>query len=228
MDRVWKETFLMHSRTKEFEEKVLESRRIVREVLIAYKSYIAYSGGKDSLAMLHLIIKEDPSVRELHWDYGRYYVPRWLEREIIRNAKALGADIEVRTSLEYEIKKREAIGVLGREFIGSVGREMMERGFECVFLGLRSEESSRRNIRTKKHIKRKEMIECYPIARWSWKDVWAYIVSNNISYPSIYDKYSKIYGWDKVRLVTFFDPEFDKFGSSNVDGVLMPEFRFGP
>jgi 3'-phosphoadenosine 5'-phosphosulfate sulfotransferase (PAPS reductase)/FAD synthetase len=56
-------------------------------------------------------------------------------------------------------------------------------------------------------------------------DVWAYIVSNNIRYLSHYDRYSKTIDITKIRFATFFDPEFDKLGCSNIDGVMMPEFK---
>ena len=66
---------------------------------------------------------------------------------------------------------------------------------------------------------------CFPLLNLTWKDVWAYIISNNLPYPSIYDRYAEVLGYDKVRLVTFFDNEFEKLGAPYLDGVLMPEFR---
>jgi hypothetical protein len=50
-------------------------------------------------------------------------------------------------------------------------------------------------------------------------------VSNNIRYLSHYDRYSKTIDITKIRFATFFDPEFDKLGCSNIDGVMMPEFK---
>ncbi len=58
-----------------------------------------------------------------------------------------------------------------------------------------------------------------------WRDVWAYIFSKNLPYASVYDTYAPVVGLENCRLVTFFDPEFDKFGSGNVDSALMWRFR---
>jgi 3'-phosphoadenosine 5'-phosphosulfate sulfotransferase (PAPS reductase)/FAD synthetase len=67
--------------------------------------------------------------------------------------------------------------------------------------------------------------EFWPLQDWTYMDVWAYIISNNLSYPSVYDKYAELDGWDKVRFHSFFDPSMDKFGRSNVDGVLLWKFK---
>ena len=55
--------------------------------------------------------------------------------------------------------------------------------------------------------------------------MWAYIVSHNLKYCSHYDLYAPVIGWDQTRFATFFDPEFEHIGASNVDGVLLPEFK---
>ena len=97
--------------------KVKEAEGIIAESLKNYKKpYIAYSGGKDSSVVLHLVLAQEPNIMVLHWDYGRYYIPRWLEKEIIQNAKKMGAKrIRIETSILYEKLKDKAINVLGSE-----------------------------------------------------------------------------------------------------------------
>ena len=51
---------------------------------------------------------------------------------------------------------------------------------------------------------------CYPILNWTYVDVWAYIISNNLPYHSTYDLQGEYMGWDEVRFVTFNDPEFEQ------------------
>ena len=53
----------------------------------------------------------------------------------------------------------------------------------------------------------------------------SYIVSNNLPYCSHYDIYGSLEEWENVRFCTYFDPEFAKFGCSNLDGVLMTDFK---
>ncbi len=209
-------------------KRVEESERLIKEAMRRnQKPYIAYSGGKDSSVMLHLVLKQKPDIMVLHWDYGRYYIPRWLEDEFIQNAKEMGVKyLRLETSEQYEKLKRNAVNVLGSEYIGKLIPQLKKEGYDVAFVGLRKEESLKRRRR----IKRCESIggieECWPVQNWSWKDVWAYIFAYDLPHASIYEKYANVLGIDKVRLVTFFDKEFDKLGSTNIDGLLMWRERY--
>lgn len=222
-----KEVLKEWAKTDEHNRKVEEAKRIITEALAKYhKPYVAFSGGKDSTCVLYLVLQQKPDVMVLHWDYGRYYIPRWLEQEFIENAKKLGAvNIRVETSHLYEELGRNAINVLGREYLGKLVPQLKEEGYDLVFVGLRKQESLKRRRRMERREHISVIPECWPIQNWDWKDVWAFIFGNNLPYASVYDEYASVLGWDKVRLTTFFDPEFDKLGSSNVDGVIMWRWR---
>jgi len=223
------ECFLLWSETSEFKTKVLETKRLIDEVLKRYsKPYLAYSGGKDSITMIHLVLSKNRNIALVHWDYGRYYIPREIEREILSIAEYCGAtNIQILTSSLYNELKRTAKGVIGKYFIGIEVPKLIKKGYNACFLGLRAEESNKRRKRLKWFYEydKRGITNIFPLKNWAWKDVWAYIVSNNLPYPSIYDRYAEVLGYDKVRLVTFFDMEFERLGSVYVDGVLMPEFR---
>jgi len=223
----WKEVLRKWAEMDEHKKKVEESRDIIRKALQRNKKpYVAFSGGKDSTCVLHLVMEQKPNVLVLHWDYGPYYIPRWLEAEFINNAKKIGAkNIRVETSPEYKRLGRRAVNVLGREYLGKLVPKLKEEGYDLAFVGLRREESLKRRRRINREQSIGVILECWPIADWSWKDVWAHIFSNNLPYASVYDLYAPVVGWDKTRLTTFFDPEFDKLGASNLDGVLMWRFR---
>jgi phosphoadenosine phosphosulfate reductase len=226
MNERWRETFLAYSKLEKHKERVEEAKSIVQRALqTCKKPYVAFSGGKDSLCVLHLVSSIQKDVFVVHWDYGRYFIPRDLHKEILEIAKRLSSNVMVFTSDRYEKEKRKAYNVLGEEFFEKVAPKLAEEGFDCVFVGLRKEESSSRRVRIKNKIFITPIKEVCPIANWSWLDVWAYIVSNNIRYLSIYDKYGEVVGYDRVRFTTLFDEQFDKYGSGNVDGVLMWRFR---
>jgi len=227
MDLKWKECFQEWANTAIFKEKIELSIEIIENALkVSKRSYIAFSGGKDSLCVLHLISPKKPDITVIHWDFGRYYFPRTLFEEIQNIIIQFSIrDFRVYTSKSYEQLQRRAINILGREFLAQVVPQLKAEGFDLAFIGLRKEESSKRKVRTQKSQYLTEIPEIYPIADWTYLDVWAYIISRNLPYLSYYDSYGDIIGWDRVRLSTFFDPEFEKFGTANAQGVLDWRFK---
>lgn len=227
MEKKWQETFKLWAQNKQYQEKLEGAKCLISKALSEYKCYVAYSGGKDSTVVLHLVLQLNPNVMVLHWDYGRYYMPKEVLEEIIGIARKVGVrNLRIETSDLYKKLGRKAINVLGRELLGKLVPQLYKEGYRCVFLGLRAEESIRRKLRVKNTRILKGIKEICPLHNWTWLDVWAYIVSNNLPYLSHYDKYAQIEGWNKTRFVTYFDPEFNKFGAQNLDGVLMWQYKY--
>lgn len=228
MEKIWKDTFKTHFETSYFKSKLIEAENIIKDALQKHKKpYVAFSGGKDSTCVLHLVLKYRPNILVYHFYFGKYYVPFEIEQEVLENAKKIGAkNIMVRTSKQYDILKREAKNVLGRYYKSVMEPWFVEHGYDCAFLGIRKEESSKRKRKVENRFGMSKIIkEIYPIQNWSWLDVWAYIVGNNLPYLSTYDIYGPIVGYNQSRFTTFFDDEFSKVGASNIDGVLMWKFK---
>jgi phosphoadenosine phosphosulfate reductase len=223
MELVQRKFFLLWSKTKEHRQKLNESKKVISESLSMFsKPYVSFSGGKDSTALLHLVLKQDPHVLCFHWDFGRYFLPRKLEKEILRIARRIGSKkVWVETSSGYEIKKREAKEFY-KCFFGRVLPLLRKKKFDSVFLGLRKEESVRRKLRLGCGYFEEEggLTNIYPLRDWTYKDVWAYILSNKIPYLSYYDTYSKLVKLSQLRFSTLFDPEFSHLGSENIDKFL--------
>lgn len=228
MDSKWRETFLLHSRTEGFQRHIEIAQEIIKNALQKYrKPYIAFSGGKDSTCMMHLVLQQKPDTMILHWDYGRYFIPLEMHQEIIENTKKIGAkNLRIETSTKYERLGREARNIIGTEMIGKLIPQLIEEGYDAVFVGLRRLESLKRKRRINAGRSLTEMPEIFPIHLWSWMDVWAYVISNDLPYLSHYDVYGPVVGWNRVRFTTLFDPEFDKFGCSNVDGILSWKHKY--
>jgi 3'-phosphoadenosine 5'-phosphosulfate sulfotransferase (PAPS reductase)/FAD synthetase len=227
LDPVTRRSFQLWAGTQGYAERIGEAEAAVEEALHSFcRPYIAFSGGKDSSVMTHMVLRSSPEATVFHWDYGPYYIPRWLRDEFLNNARALGArNIRVETSGLYLKEKRDARNVIGRILIGKLGPQMRKE-YDSCFLGLRAEEGVKRRVRTKNPYEDDLGItNIFPVRGLTWRDVWAYLVSRGLPYASIYDRYGPVIGWDKVRLVTFFDREFEHFGSPILDGVLMPEFK---
>jgi len=227
MDLRWQRTFLSWAKTEIHRKRVSMSWEIVENALRGYgKTYVSFSGGRDSTCVLHLILQQKQDILVLHWDFGRYFIPKEVEREIRKILRILGVrNLRIETSPRYESLKRHATNILGSDFLGKLSMRLYQEGYRAVFLGLRKEESYKRRRRMIAGKNLTQIEEICPIQDWTWLDVWAYIVSNDLPYLSHYDRYASIVGWDRVRFTTFFDPEFDKYGCRNVDGVLMWQFK---
>lgn len=207
----WRKTFQMWAKTLQYLNLLTDTRMEIFEVTRKKKCYVAFSGGKDSTVMLHLALQCQADIPVWHWDYG-VYMPRQVETEIQSNMQVLGAkNVIVETSRSQE----------NAAFFGASHQFMRIKDLAVALVGLRKEESYKRRRKIRKHLKG----ELYPLAEWGWKDVWAYIVSNNLPYPQLYNVYGPVLGWDKARFVSFFDSEFDHLGASYLDGFFFPQFR---
>ncbi|HOK59259.1 MAG TPA: phosphoadenosine phosphosulfate reductase family protein, partial [Methanothrix sp.] len=81
MNDEWRDTFLAYARLPEHGAKVEQSRVEIAKALTA-RCYVSYSGGKDSTALLHLVLQQSPRILVVHWDYGPGFMPREIEHEI--------------------------------------------------------------------------------------------------------------------------------------------------
>jgi len=228
MNLIDREMYLIYSETDEYQEAVRQLHENVSKAFSEHsKPYVAYSGGKDSLVMSHAVLRENPGTLIFHWDYGPYYMPRELEREIIDMAHQIGArNLRVESTNVYKVKKREAISVLGKMLYGRVMPDLKKEGYDLAFVGLRAQEGCKRAKRVSDLFENDSVLpNCFPVRHMKARDIWAYIISNNLPYCSHYDKYASLLGYEEVRFCTFFDKEFDKYGNSNLDGVLMTHFK---
>ena len=222
MKKEWIKTFKLWAETKEYKSSISLAQKVIKGAINKYNNpYLSFSGGKDSTVMLHLVLQEYGEIPVWHWDYGNQLMPRSIEKEVVMNARKIGVKkliVEKRQGFDARVNPGQGY----KQFFGSINRLKKEHGWSLGFVGVRQEESIKRKSNYKSFIIDDN---CYPLLKMCWRDVWAYIVSNDLPYPSVYDKYSELLGYDKSRFVTFFDKEFEHIGACNIDGVLMPGFR---
>lgn len=226
MNKRWEETFRLWSKMEGYKRRIKEARENIRTVLEREKCIVLYSGGKDSSVVLHLCMQIDRRVPVYFFDAGYDYgsnqmkMPMEVTAEIIRNAKSYGAK---------RIYIHGGKGPSSKQFFGHLVKLKRKLGVEVELLGIRKEESVTRKIRAKndaliQHEGKRRV--CFPIKDLSWMDVWAYIVSNDMQYLSIYDKYVKVLGWDKARFTMLFSKGLMHMGGTYyIDGVLFPKLR---
>lgn len=226
MNKYWMDTFIAWSLTPQYRARVEQTKHEIHQSFPKYKRpYVAYSGGKDSVVTTHLCLQEK-NVELFHWNYQKHLMP--FEDEIIQNAYKFGeVDLTVRTSKKYGSEKSARHEhIMGAMFM-HLSQLIKEKGWDLAILGLRKEEGVKRrhrcNAENLKFMKEYGITMYYPVRDWGWMDIWAYIVSNNLPYPRIYDSLAQFRGYDRVRFTTFFDDEFERFG--NIENVLMPEFK---
>lgn len=225
MDETWHQAFLERAHTRDYWDRVREAEDVIREAFDRHlRPYVAFSGGKDSTVMAHMVLQYRPSTTVLHWDYGAAYVPDPIHEEILGIARHMGARLRLETSPLYEQQGRQAVGVLGKHMIGWLLPKLAREGYDASFVGLRSAESGKRRRRINSGRSLSDIREYWPMASWSWLDVWAYIVSHGLPYLSVYDQTAPVIGYDQVRFCTLFDPEFTHMAGA-LDGVLHWRWR---
>ena len=227
MNEQWRKTFLAWAQTEAHQQAVVEARRVIAEALAqSKKPMVSFSGGKDSTAMLHLVLQQKPDVTVWHWDYGPAFVPREVQAEIENLARRLGVpQLRIETSGIYWRDGRKAKNVFYRVYFGFVAPRLLQEGYDCVFVGIRADESLKRKRRIAANRSLTAIREAWPLAKWRWLDVWAYLVSNNVPYLSLYDSRAELVGYDQVRFATLFDPEMVDLGAESVDNVLHWRWR---
>lgn len=140
--------------------------------------YVACSFGKDSAAMLHLVLQQKPdvAVRFVRWKNETEYLSNY--DEVIAewgNINLTQVSLS-RTSINEKAKDRYDTD-----------------GYDSYFIGFRMEEATVRRITLKTHglfYKMKEgKTRISPLADWKIRDVAAYCISNNLPTLDTYKQF---------------------------------------
>ncbi|RAP49677.1 MAG: hypothetical protein BZ138_07440 [Methanosphaera sp. rholeuAM270] len=204
MDRRTKEAFLMHTRRKEYKQRIHRAREIMHDCYEVFNPYVSYSGGKDSTVIVHMALQEDPDAEIWHWDYGDELMPREYEKEAIENLKQMGVK-HITVDKRKGSKHNTHSGY--KQFFSQIEKNKEKYGWDVGIVGVRQAESiSRKNRYTRDFLQEC----CYPIRELTVEDVWGYILEHDLPYHSTYELQGEYFGWEKVRFVTFDDPEFEQ------------------
>src|SRR6516164_456628 len=192
-----------------------EAIHIIREVAAEFeRPVLLFSGGKDSIVMLHLALKAFRPGRlpfpVMHVDTGHNF------DEVIATRDELVAEAGVRlvvASVQEDIDAGRVVETIpSRNPIQTVTllRAIRENKFDAAFGGARRDEEKARakervfsfrdefgqwepkNQRPElwnlynTRIRRGEHIRVFPLSNWTELDVWAYIEREKLDIPSIY------------------------------------------
>ena len=176
---------------------------------------LSFSGGKDSTALFHLVsaeaIKRNRQFylyfQDQEAEYHGNVIPLWYQVPIFMTNAASHQQLFLWAwgNNEPWIREKHPIAIHSIEtkyprrfhkFNLWVGQQLKQRKGKCVsIIGLRADESPDRRFvmfgedsdlfwLRRKHSPHK----AYPIIDWTYKDVWKYLIENNLKYNRIYDK----------------------------------------
>ncbi len=235
MNDLERRKFRLHADTEDYQERIEQAIDWIHYVFRVFENpCLNYSGGKDSLVLLHLTAAkcgyEDVDI--YHFDNGLLRVPG-SDEFVRKSVNRIGGNLFVRTSESAnsdEMVIEEGHGYNG--FWGHYFQLAHERDWGVRLLGIRGDESRNRRDRFDSSESsapinwHEDHTAAAPIHHLSTRDVWAYIVEHDLDYHEIYDKQGDLYGDMEARgnrLVTLYDAEFDSLGAREISQFIYPE-----
>ena len=209
MNKLQKAGYIAEYKSKAMQEKLEQSIKMIA----SHPNFaLSTSWGKDSVSMLHLAAQIHPKLKVVN---ARYPNPaeRFEDMDRVRDLVLSRSDLsgityrEVDTPGEWEMYERAGgfAEAMNREhksaakwwkdnFTKNMNKAMQELGCDGVFIGLRADESHARRMNVFTHgddYQRKDGLQvALPIAHWSGRHVWAYLVRYSLSWMRIYDQAS--------------------------------------
>lgn len=189
----------LHARLPVHQRRVSAAREVVRSWLSLSRSpYVAVSGGKDSVAMLHLVQSMSPNLLPVLWHDSGVEWPG--TEEVIQRLQSDGLiDVLYVVRPDHDVidlKRQQIAGKISAKtkdrlaLFDPVSRAVQAFEFDGAAIGLRAEESHARAMDGLTHgpvYRRKDgILRCLPLLRWAWQDVYAYIASHRLPLHPIY------------------------------------------
>ena len=208
-----------------FKKKVEQAKAVIKEALNIAPAYVAVSWGKDSVVMLHLCQQIKPDIIAVN--YGS------SEQDTVDSYSQVINDYLQRFPTNY----KELIGLPEwanePDTVQDRCNQILEGKYNLAFVGLRAEESKNR----KRSIAQNGLIHEYksgrykghyrvcPLGWWTWRDVWAYTVVNNLPYLDSYDYKDRERGRTNAHARYWFSKnKFKKVSEGKLD--LVKKYNF--
>ena len=202
---MWRVVSLAHSKTSRHKRQIYAAKKIVDQMVdIAPRAYAAFSGGKDSTAMIHLLAEHGVKLRVMSIKDDLDFPG---EEELVQTeCDRLGLEIDILHPLfslqqwlsEHSGEVWADEDMHGRHaafskaaFYDVIDRYRESEGTPGVYLGLRKRESHGRLMNRIVHgavYQKKETGEwvAQPLCDWEGIDVYAYLFAHNAQILDVY------------------------------------------
>lgn len=197
---------------KTLEWKIKTSRRVLGTSFKKFKASmaIAWTGGKDSTVLLHMIktSKEDVDIPVMFIDTGLHFKETYDFVELLSqewNLKLI--KVKDKSGLKkYKVtrnrtKKKEIARTMK---INAIKKSIKRNKWKALIVGIRWDEHQARSNEVY-FSPRKDHMRIHPILHFTEKDIWDYIRKFNLPYNPLYDK-----GYRSLGLEPFTNPVLDK------------------
>lgn len=197
------EVYLEHAQLRAHRAKVAQAREELVRAAVHGKLIVGSSWGKDSCALLHLVLETLGPVEVLHLG-SPYQLPgyddllAWAQERCqvhtLESGRTLAQTVEWLRDigLPHERTKAQQAKVVQGLKKDKARAWLAEHGYQAQVLGMRGEESRGRRqcfrFRGLTYQLSDGLTICNPLGWWSARDVWAYILANGVPYNRrIYD-----------------------------------------
>jgi 3'-phosphoadenosine 5'-phosphosulfate sulfotransferase (PAPS reductase)/FAD synthetase len=215
-----RKTDILYAKTFEFVSKVDHSIQVISRALSKMKKpYVAFSGGKDSTVLLHMVIQQMPDINVMYIDQGMEYPDTYNYIKKVWKEWNLNLSWEFPEMNLWDLYEKGAFLNPDKPtdqktlrmfsdtvFFGPIKRYNKRIGADGFFMGLRSEESQDRKKNFEFHgelyYRSNGQLTCCPVSEWTSKDIWAYISAKKIPYNPIYDK-TRFQTRNEIRVAPF-------------------------
>lgn len=190
--------FRLHAKTRAYHRR-LDRLRCSLDGLEPARCYVSFSAGKDSSVLAHAAHVQHPGIPIRCVDTGVPY--HWTEAERSMwsaYAQAQGWDYQIIPWDKWGddgIRQAQSTGDHARAAHGSMFTDLHTwaegAGRDHFLVGIRADESKGRRATLSTHGEYYRLangtVRVAPLGLWSWMDVWAYIVTHDLPWLSIYD-----------------------------------------
>lgn len=202
MNAIDRAGYLAYARSSQFAGKLAAANLIISEWLSHCQiGYVAFSGGKDSTVLLDLVRRQRPETIALFCD-DEWHLPETMTfLDIVPNLTRIASRV-MHASWFISWEDGPVNLPAGVEWIEAKQGQgaptwARENGMDGAAVGIRVDENNYRRIHVKAmgtcfYAKAKAVWQCYPLAHWTVREIWSYIVSRGLAYNAAYDRLGEI------------------------------------